>query len=289
MLTLIKNSAETSLDDGTLCFKIGDDGWGMVPVNRLAQAGPQQHGETDYGFRLLPRVGNLILQIPGTSLSDLYDKRHVLLELFSPYDLISFRWDNLDRQIDGYFIGQLTMPANQRQGFHQVVAVSIRCPDPSFYDPELFLVAFGLGGGAESFVVPMPVPHGVGSSALDETVGIDYTGSWQEHPIIRITGPIANPVITNITTNEKLDFTGTTIPGGDYYDIDTRYGFKTVIEDDGTNRIDKLTSDSDLATFHLQPDSAEVPGGSNSIRVEGSSVTEATKVELWYYRRYLGI
>ena len=181
------------------------------------------------------------------------------------------------------------MSSGSRRGFFQDVAVGIRCADPTFYDPSIMSQDFGLGGGANSFDVPMPVPHDVGDSSLDETVAITYTGNWQSYPEIRITGPITDPIVTNQSTSDVLDFTGISISAGKYYDIDCRYGNKTVIDDAGVNKIADLTTASDLATFHIAPDSLAVPGGTNSIRVQGSGVTTATSVNLKYYVRYLGI
>ncbi len=95
-------------------------------------------------------------------------------------------------------------------------------------------------------------------------------------------------MLENETTGEKLDFTGTTVAAGHYYDIDCRYGRKSVKDEAGTNEIADLTSDSDLATFHLAAE-PEAGGGVNSLRLTGSAVTTATKVELTYDTRYLGI
>lgn len=292
MLELIRNGLAYSLDDGTYCWLIGDDGWGMTPLHRLTTRGPQQHGETDEGYLLDPRVGKLILQILGTSRNDLYQKRNTLLNLFSPQvgGGLALRWTTYDtRQIDVQTVGDMLFGSGEREGFAQKVGIQLRAPDPSFYDPEAVTVDFGTSGGGSGFVVPMPVPHSVGASSLSETLPVSYTGTWLAYPFIRITGPITNPVITNETTNEKLDFTGTTITAGTYYDIDTRYGYKTVIDSGGTNRIDKLTADSDLVSFHIEHDTVVAPGGYNSISVTGSAITTATKITLTYFRRFVGL
>jgi len=66
------------------------------------------------------------------------------------------------------------------------------------------------------------------------------------------------------------------------------YGYKTVTDSSGTNQIADLTSDSDLATFHLAA-SPEVAAGNNSITVQGNDATEETGVMLRWYERFLGI
>ena len=288
-ITVIRNGTEYALNDGTYCWARGDDGWGAAHLFRLATSGPQQHGDTDEGFRLNPRIASLILSVNGSSWANMLTRRATLLDIFSPLDSLIIRWDGIDKQIDGYFAGSMDMSSRDRAGFVQNIAVTLKCPDPSFYNPTIKLITFGASGGASVFSVPMPVPHGVGAAAIDESVGINYAGNWYSYPTIRITGPITDTIITNVTTNEKLDFDGVTIAAGDYYEIDTRYGYKTVLDDSDVNKIADLTEDSDLATFHLQPDSADAPGGSNSIEVTGTSVSTATKVELWYYDRYTGI
>ena len=85
-----------------------------------------------------------------------------------------------------------------------------------------------------------------------------------------------------------MDFTDTTIATGHYYDIDCRYGYKTVLLDGTTNKIADLTAASDLATFHLAAD-PEVVGGANNINVTGSAIDANTKVTVTYTRRYIGI
>ena len=132
--------------------------------------------------------------------------------------------------------------------------------------------------------VPLEIPHPVGASTIDITQNVNYTGTWHSFPHkIRITGPITNPIVTNLTTDEVLDFTGITIAAGDYYDLDLRYGYKTVVDDDGVSVLDELTAASDLAAWHLKAETI------NSIQVEGTAVTVATKVEISYFTRYLGI
>lgn len=292
MLDLIRGGNTYSLDDGTYAYLTGDDGWGAAPLHRLIERGPLQHGDTDRGFRLDPRIGSLVLFLNGTSRDDLYTRRATLLELFTPTDdPLKLRWTltSRTRQIDVYYAGDMAMGSGDRGGFTQRVAVTLRADDPTFYDPTAESVTFALGGGSDSLEVPLEVPMVVGSSTLDATNTITYNGNWRSYPQqIRVTGPITDAVITNSTTGEVLDFTGATIAGGDYYDIDLRYGYKTVTDSSGANQIADLTDDSDLATWHLAaaPDAA---GGVNSINVTGSSVTEATKVEVTYFERYTGI
>lgn len=292
-IAIIVNGSEHRLDGKQPYAYLASDGLGAAPLHRLAERGPQQHGDTDLGYRLDPRIFSLVLLIEADDESEFWNQRADLISYFAPYHapILKFVLKNgATRYIDAYHVGDLIMSDEDFRGRVVKTAVRLKAPDPTFYDPEVAAVTFALGGGGDAFVIPHEVPHGVGASTIDQVNVIAYTGTWLSYPhLIRITGPIEDCVITNEATGEKLDFTGVTIAGGDYYDIDCRYGQKTVVDSSGVNKIADLTSDSDLATFHLAPDSADAPGGVNSIRVTGSSVTEATGVAVNYFNRYLGI
>jgi hypothetical protein len=62
----------------------------------------------------------------------------------------------------------------------------------------------------------------------------------------------------------KLDFAGTTIAAGDWYEIDLRYGVKTIKDSNGVNKISALSANSNLATFRL------FAGASNYIAMTGN-------------------
>lgn len=292
-LDIIIKGIAYSLDDGTYCQHLDHAGVGMMPSHRLTQRGPQQHGVTDLGFRGDPRVVQLALLLEGTLMSDYWTRRTTLLGLFKPTDDplgLRFTLDNGDvRQLDCQYVGGMDMDSREKMRYTHAVGVTLEAADPSFYDPVSETVVFALGGGSAAFEVPMAIPLNIGVSVMDQTVTIDYDGSWLVHPYrIRITGPISDACITNLATDEKLDFDGVTIDAADYYDIDCRYAYKTVLDSNEVNKIADLTEDSDLATWHLaaHPD---VTDGQNGVQVTGSAVTAATEVTVQWFDRFVGI
>lgn len=292
-LDIIVNGVEYSLDDGTYCQHLGHSGTGMMPSHRLTQRGAQQHGVTDLGFRGDPRTVQLALLIEGTSLGDYWTRRTTLLNLFKPTDdplKLRFTLDNGDvRQLDCQYIGGLNLSSNEKMRYTHAVGVTLRAADPSFYDPVGKTTVFALGGGSAAFEVPMAIPLNVGVSTMDQTVTIDYDGNWLALPYrIRITGPITDATITNLATDEELDFDSVTIAAADYYDIDCRYAYKTVLDSNEVNKIADLTEDSDLATWHLAAD-PDVTDGQNGIQVTGSAVTAATEVTIQWFDKFVGI
>jgi hypothetical protein len=117
---------------------------------------------------------------------------------------------------------------------------------------------------------------------------IAYLGTWLTYPTIIITGPLNDAVITNQETGEKIQF-DYHIPAGRIVTIDLAYGVKTITDDLGTNLIGVLSSDSDLATFHIAPD-PEVAGGLNHIAITGTGESiGTTQIEIQFYTRYIGI
>lgn len=292
-LEIIRAGNTWSLHDLTGDIQwVGDDGWGAPDVEIITDRGPGQHGDSDTDVLLQPRVGMLKLRAKAESASDHWDIRSTLLRAFRPTRLITnLRWtlDNGSvRQIDVKFAGGLKFGSGERVGFTQFAVVALRASDPTFYDPTPQSVVFGVGGGSGTFAVPLAVPVAVGASTISQTTTITYPGTWRTYPVVTITGPLTNAVITNAATGDKLDFTGTTINAGDSRTIDCRPGKKTVVDAAGASQIDEPTDDSDLQTFSLEADE-EAPGGNNAITVTGSGATSATQVAIVYYIRYIGL
>jgi hypothetical protein len=291
MFSLLIDGVEHSLSDGSSAVVLAHSGLGMPPVRRLAERGAQQDGESDVGFKVDARTIELVLGFVQDDAAGWFDVRSTLLELFHPNRRLSLRVQvgSEVRQIDCYYRSDLVMSSAEAIGsWGQKAAVSLRCPEPSWYDPTERVHIIGMGGGGGAFVVPSPVPTAVGSSVANSTLAIEYPGTWNSFPVIRLVGPITDPVVTNLSTGDKLDFTGTTIATGDWYEIDTRYGYKTVIDSGGVYRNDKLTPDSDLATFHIAGQ-ADFPGGNNTLTLSGTAITTDSSIQIRYFVRYIGV
>lgn len=130
-----------------------------------------------------------------------------------------------------------------------------------------------------------------GSATLSEGFVINYEGTWDAFPSISVTGPWDNFTITNGATLETLDF-GYNIDSGETVVFDLAYGIKSVTNQNGTNLIGSLSTDSDLATFHLATDSEVTTGladGINPMVVTGTNLDENSALVLIWYTRYIGI
>lgn len=286
---LIRGVNSIDLTDGVNYTLFEFDGLGMAPNHRLSQRGPFQDGETDVGYRLDPRTVLLSFAMHG-EYTTLASNRAALLGFCKPgasTDPLKLRWtmpDGTQRQIDCHHGGDLSLPSNAWFQKHHRAVLSLRCPDPTLYDPTGTSVQFAQTGGSTGMAVPMAVPFTLGASTLDVTqaITLDGANAWDTYPIIYITGPVTSPVITNSATGEKLDFTGYSVGSGDTYTIDLRYGAKTVVDSSSANQTYKLTTDSNLATWRLVP-------GANSIRATGTSITGATSILIQFNQRYIGV
>jgi len=291
ILEIGDSTGMTVINDGVSYWQLGDAGMGTPEIQRLAQSGPNQHGETDMGYRLKSRQLQLVLLWQSTNESTYWQMRDTTMALFAPRSYA--RWlrltrpDGQIRQIDVHPTGAMDFPSQQRVGVStQQVAITFQAPDPTWYDPTEVVQNFGISGATGSFTVPMPVPFGVGAASVNQTTIVSYPGTWQANPVIQILGPMTNPVITNNTTGEVLSLTATILVN-QTWTIDTRYGQKSVIDQAGANQISTLSDTSNLATFHLAS-VVDTPGGLNSITVAGSGATAATIVYIRYYTRYIG-
>jgi len=292
-LSAFVGGTEYDLSDRVAYIHTGNDGWGMPPVERITERGPYQHGQTDLGFRLQPRQINLVLNALSTNNAAAYfTRRQELLYIFSPRnEAIKLRlvYPLGTREIECHTTNGLTLGSEDKQAFAgQKAAITLEAPDPTWYDPTTVSESFGIVVSSNQFTVPMSIPLNIGNSVLDHTKTINYTGTFYTYPTITIYGPVTDLVITNTTTDEKLDFTGVTIGSGKIYTIDTRYGYKTVKDETGANKIAELTNDSDLATFHLEH-APVASNGANTIAVTGTSATSATQVYFSFYNRYIGL
>lgn len=264
------------------------EGFGMPPLHRLTERGPLQHGESDRGYRLDPRMIQLVLMLRANDWAEFYSRRQELIEQLNPtldaaLNLRFTQPDGTVRQIDCYCAEGPQF--SKRDAFRyagQRAAVRLVCPDPAWYDPTRQSVRIVGDVGGAGFAFPMAVPWTFGGTVVSSETSINYPGTWIEYPEIVITGPITDARIEHLETGDVLDFDGVTIADGDYYTIDLRFGYKTVVDSAGTNKIADLSSESDLATWHLNP-------GENNLALSGTGGGTNTAIVIRYYYRYLGV
>lgn len=254
-ITYTLNGADATT--GLTIQYLGDQGFGLAPLHRITTRGPLQDGDSDIDFRLDPRVMQLPLMVANASATPRYQHyeiREKLLQIFRPGDDASIAVTRTDgtttkqRRINVRVLGGLSFDVDPN-GFHVRTVVQLRADDPTWYDP------------ANQQAVYL-------NANINGTQTITTTGNWNIYPYsISINGAITNPKITNNTTGQFIEFTGT-IGAGTFYVINLSYGAKTVVDNLGANQISKVTPASNLATWSLVP-------GNNVIAITGTAVSNA--------------
>lgn len=309
---LTANIASESYDLNRDQIRLTNYDLGMAANVRLSQRSPfQLYGDTDLGFRMSPRYVDLEWFIRGSSLSDYRDLRGELIAVFVPRvdDPVQMVFDFGDRSraLDVNLEGELLW--RDRVETKEKVSGIFKASDPRLYDPDLITEVFDLAGSSGSnqgWAIPWPIPWGIGTDIINLVKSINYADldplGAPEFPLIRIIGPITDPIIENETTGEKIDLTG---QGGlvlsdssEWVEVDLsdfpRRDAKTIRDQDGNSVDPYLTTDSDLATWHLAPKGEKLESGAyctgvNNVRVSGFNVDATTQVSLRYYDRYFAV
>ena len=309
-LTAVVAGETYDLNDGVE-IRLLDYDLGVAAARRLSQRAPAQQGDTDLGYRMDPRFVDLMWAIRGQDIEDYRDIRERMMIVFQPRDddtvQLIFDFASRTRALDVNLEGELLW--RDRIERTELVSGVFKASDPRLYDPELHTVLFSIaagGGSVAGWPVAWPIPWAIGADTLDMAVAINYAGGSRigarEYPVIRVFGPITNPIVTNETTGEIIDLSdggGLVLSDAtEWVEIDLasppRRDAKTILDQDGNSADQYLTTDSDLATWHLAPAGEKLPAGNycdgaNTIRVTGSGVTSQTLITMRYYDRYLAV
>jgi len=273
-----------------LCV-VQHDGLGMAPVQRTHISGPHQHGATQTHAKLSPRVVTLRLESDYES-DESWAARQALIQMFNaptgdPLHLDAVLPTGDTRRLNVRYMAGLTMPL--QRGVTEAYAVQlIASKNPEFYDPTAILWGYSVPSGSSLWSFPLAFPAGFGAGSVDVTETKQYTGTWEVYPIITVVGPCTDLLIENETTDEKLDFDGHTIAAGETVTIDLIYGEKTVESSTDNTDVADLTTDSDIATWHIAPH-CEAMGGQNTLHITFTGGTSNSQVSIQFNTRYLGI
>lgn len=281
---------------------------GIAPTRRLWQRYPGQNGRTNLGGLTEPRFIDLAWRLAAHDLERFWALRETLQTIFrlrqsEPVQLIFDFPGGVRRAVDVYLDGELLF-ADRKHTTTRVSGTFV-ADDPRLYHPTQHVVIFDLLDSSGGVPIPFVVPIPIGQDALNTIQTITYAGNSRlaaaEYPVIILNGPITGPVIENLTTGERIELTandGLEIEEGDYVTIDlaggTRRDAKTIRNQDGDSVSEYLTTNSDLATWHLAYAGELLADGTysdgdNEIRVIGTGVNLTTNAELRYYDRYEGV
>ncbi|MEW2393073.1 hypothetical protein AB0933_32400 [Streptomyces venezuelae] len=145
-----------------------------------------------------------------------------------------------------------------------------------FYDDEAQSTSMPLGSlteGGMTFPLQFPFTIHGDPSAIGRPGYLEVDGTRETWPLLRVTGPCANPTITHVTTGRSLTVL-TTLAAGEWVEIDTRPGWRTVLRENGGGA--PLSPASRIDQFVLTP-------GLNEIRwtATDNTLTSTLAVTWW--------
>lgn len=296
-----------SFDNRDQFFLRSFAGLGMPPIEYITQRGPFQHGRSALGYRLQPRIIQLVHRRLGCNRDEYWDNRSDLIDKlrpnrqfansFEPGRLRKILPDGTVRDIKVLIErGPRFNPRSQmwdEYAFQETLRFIAH--DPIVFDPALQSAVWVLGSlenliffEAVNWTDRMVFPIWFGATSLSDVLNVTYTGTWLANPTILITGPLNSPRILNNTTVEEiaLDYN---VSVGETVTINLEYGQKTIINNTSVNLIGTATANSDIATFHIAPN-PEAPAGINQLQVIGDSAAiGSTEVRIQWNTNYIGI
>lgn len=149
------------------------------------------------------------------------------------------------------------------QGLHGYIPLDIEflATDPLWYADTESTVEIPLGwltGGGFAAPVTAPIHVQDGTTAADRPGWVTNAGTADTWPVIRITGPCAQVTITHVPTGRTLHLPTLTLTAGQWVDIDTRPGARTVTRENGGNALTLLSPASRIDQFSLPPGTSEM-------------------------------
>lgn len=185
------------------------------------------------------------LLVSGNSSDQLISRRKLLFQYlsvknYSPDDKIKFEFqlsNNLNLLIYGV-IKDVADNINSDLINATEINFVIETEYPFFVTKKQYQVTIPVseGGGC---AIPMAIPLDMSIGAI---VGafVSSGGNVFSHPVIKLIGPLTNPVITDTTNGRTLSLQAT-IASDDYYLIDTYE--RTVLDKNNSNRLDKMSGE----------------------------------------------
>lgn len=113
--------------------------------------------------------------------------------------------------------------------------IEFQAQDHYFYADETGTTSIPLGlltSGGLTFPLAFPLTIAGDPEAVGRPGFLGVEGTAPAWPVLRITGPCSNPTITHVASGRQLTVQ-TTLTAGEWVEVDTRPGWRTVLRDNG--------------------------------------------------------
>lgn len=137
--------------------------------------------------------------------------------------------------------------------------IEFQAADHLFYDDDAVgttSIPLGLlSSGGLTFPLMFPFTIAGDPRAVGRPGYLEVAGTAPAWPVLRVAGPCANPTITHVATGHTLTVQ-TTLAAGEWVEIDTRPGWRTVLRENGGSA--PLAPRSRIDEFVLSPGLNEI-------------------------------
>lgn len=157
--------------------------------------------------------------------------------------------------------------------------------DPTFYGDVESTVEIPLGwlsGGGFTAPVTAPVYVSSGTTVADRPGWVDNAGDGAAWPLIRITGPCSGVTITHATSGRVLSLPTLVLAAGQWVELDTRPGRRSVVRETGGSAEAFLAPASRLDQFSLPP-------GRSELRWTATDPTNTSRMRLTWRDAYTAL
>lgn len=234
------------LGPGTNYIVHSIDGFGLPDVRATDTDRPRQPGQFFAQDYLGGRTLTILITVRGASPAEVISNIDALMSVWQPVSVDTATVDQLFFQFPGqatrYFYGRPRRAAvvtNRIIGNNAPVVLEFQCADPRQYGIAQS-VALGIFQVASGRAYPRTYPLAFGS-AVSDVATVANSGNFAVRPVARITGPVSNPRIENVTAGQYVKF-GIVLAQNDYLDID--FDAHTVVLNGTSSRYGTLTNDS---------------------------------------------
>lgn len=277
-----------SLDDReSIFYARGSRGLGLPPLDVVRSDVPYIPGSRVRRVRTTERELHLPFTLIAPSYADLRTQKQILQRaMWSSdaegddvrYGYLRFTLVSGDvRQIRALYTEGLGGDTGDQFVSSEQIVLSFLCPDPWYEAVSDEAVSFTTGGAALTWFGREWFPFTLTGSRLIDSVSVDNTADLEGWPIWTLTGPATDPTFVNMTTGARL-VVPTTVPAGGTLTVDTRPGFRRVVDQSGNSFYGLLPSGSVLWSLRR---------GLNTINASAGGTTSATSLTMNYRRRFL--
>ena len=236
-------------------------GFGYPTNNVKSVKSPKQIGNTIIGQVMDPRKLTISFKVITDNKDLLFQQKRNVIKAFNPLK----KDGKLSYIVQNSKTYQIKAVAKQSPIFlnkkttYQEVKIKLYAADPRWYNPT------------------------VNETTLNQSNDIYNPGDTDTPIILRLNGPMSNPLIINKSTGNKIKLEHS-ITSGEIVVINTRFGDKSIYLYDSLDRKRKALS---LLSFDSQL--FGLTTGSNLIEFRANNMDSHSKATISYKERYLGI